>query len=181
MIEQIQEFMSEQTAALGHQVDKIRKGSVGSVRDVVAGSADNIKALKAPVRTLARSGVKVTSVSQTAVASFIELQSDIVTSTLTDVALRLDRAAKAGNVVDLVRDQIELTHATRGRIVDDAQRAVEIIKVASRDLKGVATHAYEQITDTGAKKAPAAKRTTRKAKRATRKTGTRARKAAAAA
>lgn len=180
MIEQIQDFVSERKSAITDQVQKFRKESVETVRDAVAGSADNIKALKSPVRTIARSGVKVTSVSQTAFASLIELQSDIVTSTLTDVALRLERAARADNIVDLVRDQFELAQATRGRVVEDAQRAVEIFKVAGRDLKGVATHAYERFLETAEEKAPAVKTAKRKAKRAVRKTTTRARKAVAA-
>jgi hypothetical protein len=181
MIEQIQDFVSEQTAAITSQVKKLRKESTATVRDAVVDSAGNIKMLKTPVRVIARSGVKMTSVSQTAVASLIELQSDMVTSALSDVALRLERAARADGIVDLVRDQFELAHATRGRVVEDAQRAVQIFKVAGRDLKGVATHVYERIVDTAEEKAaPVAKTTKRKAKRVVRKAGTRtrARKAA---
>jgi hypothetical protein len=179
MIEQIQDFVSEQTAAISSQIEKFRKDSVGTVRDAVSVSADNIKSLKSPVRVIARSGVKVTNVSQTAVASLIELQSDVLTSALSDVALRLERAARADGVVELVRDQFELAQATRGRVIEDAQRAVEIFKVAGRDLKGVATHAYERFVETAEDKAPVVKATRRKAKRAVRKTTTRTRKAAA--
>ena len=93
---------------------------------------------------IARSGVKLTAVSQTAVASLIELQSDMLTSALSDAALRLERASRADNVVDLVRDQIEMIPATRARIVEDAQRAVTIFKAAGRDLRGVATNVYEK-------------------------------------
>ncbi len=143
MIEQIQDFMSEQTAAITTKVNQIRKESTATMREAVVDSAGNIKSLKSPIRVIARSGVKLTSVSQTAVASLIELQSDVVTSALSDVALRLERAARADGIVDLVRDQFELANATRGRVVEDAQRAVQIFKVAGRDLKGVATHVYE--------------------------------------
>jgi hypothetical protein len=177
MIEQIQEFVTDKTAALSTQVEKIRKESVVTVREAVVGGADNLKALKSPVRVVARSGVKVTTVSQTAVASLIELQSDVLTSALTDVAVRLERAAKADSIVGLVREQFELGQATRGRIVEDAQRAVHIFKVAGRDLKGVATHAYERFVEVTEEKAPVAKTARAKAKRVVRKT-TRARKAA---
>ena len=177
MIEQIQEFVTDKASALTNQVEKIRKESVETVREAVAGGADNLKALKSPVRVVARSGVKVTTVSQTAVASLIELQSDVLTAALTDVAVRLERAAKADSIVELVREQIELGQATRGRIVEDAQRAVEIIKVAGRDLKGVATRAYERFVETTEEKAPAARTARAKTKRVVRKT-TRARKAA---
>ena len=177
MIEQIQEFVTDKASALTNQVEKIRKDSVETVREAVAGGAGNLKALKSPVRVVARSGVKVTTVSQTAVASLIELQSDVLTAALTDVAVRLERAAKADSIVGLVREQFELGQATRGRIVEDAQRAVEIIKVAGRDLKGVATHAYERFVETTEEKAPAVKTARAKTKRVARKT-TRARKAA---
>jgi len=76
-----------------------------------------------PVRTLARSGIKITNVSQTAVASLIELQSDMLTSAISDAALRLERASRADNIVELVREQVEMIPATRDRIVEDAQRA----------------------------------------------------------
>jgi len=184
MIEQIQDFVSEQTAAITSKVKQIREESTTSVRDAVVESAGSIKSLKSPVRVIARSGVKLTSVSQTAVASLIELQSDVLTSALSDVALRLERAARADGIVDLVRDQYELAYATRGRVVEDAQRAMQIFKVAGRDMKGVATHVYETIVDTAEEKAaPAVKTAKRKAKRVVRKakTKTRARKAAKAA
>ncbi len=182
MIEQIQDFVSEQTAAITTKVKQIRKESTATMRDAVVDSAGNLKSLKSPVRVIARSGVKLTSVSQTAVASLIELQSDVVTSALSDVALRLERAARAEGIVDMFRDQIELAHATRGRVVEDAQRAVQIFKVASRDLKGVATHVYETIVDTAEEKAaPVVKRAKRKTTRVVRKAKTRARKTAKAA
>ena len=108
-------------------MQKFRKDSAETVREAFVGSAENIKALKSPVRVFARSGVKLTNVSQTAVSNLIELQSDILTSALSDVALRLERAARAENLVDLVRDQFEMVPATRARGVEDAQLAVDIV------------------------------------------------------
>jgi hypothetical protein len=179
MIAQMQEFVSEQTAALTGQVEKFRKESVETVREAMAGSADNIKSLKAPVRVFARSGVKLASVSQTAVSSLIELQSDMLTSALSDVALRLERAARADSIFDLVRDQFEMLPATRTRVVEDAQRAVHIFKVAGRDLRDVAAHTYERVVETTEEKVPEVKSAKRKVRRAVRKTTARARKAAA--
>lgn len=185
MISQIQEFVAEQTAVLQDQVEKIAKGSVETVRESAVGSAETLKSLKSPVRTLARSGVKVTTVSQTAVASLIELQSDMLTSAISDAALRLERASRADNVIDLFRTQIEMLPATRDRIVEDAQRAVTIIKHAGRDLRGVATNLYERVIETAEEKVPEVKVkvkvSKRKTKRAVRKAPVRARKAKTAA
>jgi hypothetical protein len=180
MIAQMQEFVAEQTAALTGQVEKMRKESVETVRGAATESAENLKALKSPVRTLARSGIKVTAVSQTAVASLIDLQSDMLTAAISETALRLERAARAENVLELVRDQIEMIPATRTRIVEDAQRAALIFKHAGRDLRGVATHLYERVVEPTEEKATVAVKTAkRKTKRVVRNAKTRARKVAA--
>ena len=185
MINQVQEFVAEQAAALSSQVEKMRKESVETVREAVVGSASGLKALKSPVRTLARSGIKITNVSQTAVASLIELQSDMLTSAISDAALRLERASRADNIVELVREQVEMIPATRDRIVEDAQRAALIFKHAGRDLRGVATNLYERVVETAEENIPEvtvtkrrAKAGARKTKAAVRKTTTRVRKTA---
>jgi len=182
MIVEMREYVAERGELLAGRVRKLRKTSVESVREAVSDSAESLKSLKSPVRLIARSGVKLTTVSHSAVQNLIELQSEMVTSALTDVALRLERATRAASLVDLVRDQIELTPATRARLVEDANRAVAIFKVAGRDLRNVATHAYESFVEKNAARAAAeAKPVRRKAKRVTRKTVVRVKKAAAAA
>ena len=143
------------------------------------GSAETLKSLKSPVRTIARSGVKITAVSQNAVASLIELQSDMITSAITAAALRLERASRADGLVDLVRDQIEMIPASRDRIVEDGKRAVHIFKVAGRDLRGVAANLYEKVVDATEEQIPEVKVAKRKVKTAVRKTKARARKVAA--
>ena len=137
----MQEYISERGDLLTGKVRSFRKNSAATVREAITGSAETLKALKSPVRMIARSGVKLTSVSQTAVQSLIELQSDVVTSALTDVALRLERATRAENIVELVREQIELTPATRARMAEDETRVVTIVKVAGREFRIVAKHA----------------------------------------
>ena len=63
--------------------------------------------------------------------------------------------------------------------MDHATRAVEIFKVAGRDLRDVARHAYEIVIKATEDKVPEVKKARRKVKRAVRKTTARARKAAA--
>ena len=185
MIVQLQEYVAERGELLVGQVRKLRENSVDSVREAVSGSAESLKSFKSPVRVIARSGIKISTVSQSAVQELIELQAEIITAGLTDVALRLERATRAATLIDLVRDQIELTPATRARLVEDINRAVAIFKTASRDLRNVATHAYESIVEKNAKDAveKVAKPIRRKtaAKRPARKAPVRARKAKVAA
>lgn len=184
MFTQIQEFMTEQTQALADQAQKFRDDPVETVREAAVTSAEGIKSLKQPVRMIARSGVKLTTISQTALQGLIELQSEIVTSALTDAALRLERAARADNVVDMLQEQAESLRATRDRLVDEAGRAMAIFKHAGRDVAKVATQTYAKVVETDEDEAPTPVKTrARKTKRpvrkaAARKTTVRARKAA---
>ena len=179
MFTQIQDFMTEQKNALAAQAHRFREDPVESARGVAAGSAEGLKSLKDPVRVIARSGVKLTAISQNALQGLIELQSEIVTSALTDAANRLERAARADNVIDLMQEQAEALRATRDRMVDEAARAFAIFKDAGRDVSKVATQTYAKVVETDDEEAPVAKTApVRKAKRAVRKTTVRARKAA---
>lgn len=175
----VKELRSERRRDLGEQMNRFRDEPIETMREVAVSSADGIKALKAPVRALAHSSVKLATISQNAVQSLIELESDVITSTLTAAAMRLERAAQAEGVADLVLDQAEMLGATRDRIVDHATRAIEIFKVTRRDLRGVARHAYEVVIKATEEQVPEVKKAKRKVKRAVRKTTARARKAAA--
>jgi predicted amino acid-binding ACT domain protein len=180
MVARINEFASEQRQALAVQVQKFREQPIESMREVAMTSADGIKSLKAPVRAFAHSGVKLTAVSQNAMRDLIELESEVVTSALTAAALRLERAVEAENVVYLVLEQAEMLGATRDRIVDEMTRAVEIFKVAGREVRKVGTHLYGQVFER-AEEAPLKAKGTRarKARSAVRKSTARVRKAAA--
>jgi hypothetical protein len=177
MIVEMQEFMNEQTQALAGQAQEFRKNPERFMRKALVDSAQGLSSLKRPVRMVSHSGVKLTVVSQNTLASLIELQSEVVTSAMTAVAKRLERAADAEGVVDLVLDQFAMLPASRERIVDEATRAVEIFKVAGRDVGRIATHVLATVTGqtdeelTAAKKTAARKtrRAVGKAKRAVRK------------
>jgi len=182
MFNQIQEFVTEQTQALAGQAQKFRDDPVETVREAAVTSAEGIKSLKQPVRVISRSGVKLTAISQTALQGLIELQSEIVTAALTDVAVRLERASRADNVVDLLQDQAEALRATRDRLVDEASRAMGIFKHAGRDVAKVASQAYAKVVESDEAAAPvpaATRKTKRPVRKAVRKTTARTRKVAA--
>ncbi len=170
MIANSNEFRSERRRELAEQMYRFRDEPIETLRKVAVNSAGGIKSLKAPVRAFAHSGVKLATLSQNAVQNLIELESEVITSTLTAAAMRLERAAEAEGVFDLVLDQAEMLGATRDRIVDHTTRAVEIFKVAGRDLSDVARHTYEVFIKATEEKVPEVKRARRKVKRAVRKT-----------
>jgi histone H3/H4 len=180
MIVQMQEFMNEQTQALAHQAQKFRKNPVGFMRKALVDSAEGLKSLKSPVRKMAHSGVKFTVVSQHALQSLIEFESEVITSALSGAAARFEHAARAEDIVDLVRDQADMLPATRDRLVDEATRGAAIFKDAGREVRKLAMETYGKVFETAGNELPKAKTTrARKAKRVVRKTTARARRLAA--
>ena len=178
MISHIQEFVIDKAQALNHRVIRMRQGSVKSARVAVQGSAVSLKGLKNPVRLVARSGVRLSTVSQTAVQELIELQSEALTAAITEFAQRLERAARAASVNELVRGQVEMLPATRARVAGAAGRVLQIVASTGREIRDLATETFERVTEAAEKPAPARSRR-RKAKKATRRSATRSRKAAA--
>jgi phasin family protein len=167
MVNKIKDFVNEQREILAEQASKLRTDPVKAARAATARSAERIKALNAPIRAVSRSGVKLTAISQSTAERLIHLQEQLVTSALTDAATQLERAARADNVTDLMKDQAEVLRATRERIVSDITQAVTILKDAGGDVRKVATHTYESVT--GKAEAAPKKKAARKTARASRK------------
>jgi hypothetical protein len=134
------EFFAEHVKGLTEMVTEMRKSRVAAARRAAIESAARIKALNQRVRSLARSGVRVTAASQGAVQSLIELQEEIVTSALNDAAAQMERLAYTESVRDLARMQGEVLQAARQRIVDDISRAVTALKSAAGDVRKAAAH-----------------------------------------
>lgn len=165
MLNELNEFLDEQTKGLRDMAANLRKTRVDAARKAAIESAARIKALNSRVRGLARSGVRLTSISHGTVQSLIELQSEIVTTALGDAATQLERIAHTGNVRELAREQAEVLQATRERIVHDVARAMRILRQAARDARKVAEHEAEPVVAKAKGKIRKAKRTVRKAER----------------
>jgi hypothetical protein len=167
---EFREFVTERRPVLVGEFEKLREKGIEAVRERLDATADGVKAIKKPVHALAHSGIRLTEVSQRAAQSLIELQSEMVTSALTDAALRLQRASKADGLRDLVQEQAQLLGATRERIADEMKRAVAIFKVASRDCRKVGVQLYGKVLGPVEEELPkAGTRAVRKVKRTARK------------
>ena len=158
------EFIDEQKKGLAELLANLGKSRVAAARNAARESAARIKELNGRVRALARSGVRLTTVSQGAAQGLIELHADIVNDALTEAAAQIERMAYTESVRDLARMQGEVLQATRQRIIDDMARAVTILKDAAGDArKAIAPR--EAAAKTAAKKpAPARRKVKAKAK-----------------
>ena len=131
------DFLDEQTKGLAELAEHLRTSRLAAARQAAVKSAARIRSLNGKVRALARSGVKLTSISQDTVQSLIELQADIVNDGLTDAAAQIERIAYTGSVRDLAREQAEVLKAARERIASDLSRAMTILRKAARDARKV--------------------------------------------
>lgn len=168
------DFLDEQTKGLKELAEHLRTSRLAAARQAAVKSAARIRSLNGKVRALARSGVKLTSISQGTVQSLIELQAEIVNDGLTDAAAQIERIAYTGSVRDLAREQAEVLKAARERIAGDLTRAMTILRKAAQDARKVGER---QAAPKAAKKRKAAK----KKKVAARKTRAAARKTKAVA
>ena len=132
-----EDFLDEQTRGLAELAEHLRTSRLAAARQAAVKSAARIRSLNGKVRALARSGVKLTSISQGTVQSLIELQADIVNDGLTDAAAQIERIAYTGSVRDFAREQAEVLKAARERIAGDLSRAMTILRKAAQDARKV--------------------------------------------
>jgi phasin family protein len=141
MIAELNEFLEEQTTGLAELARRLRHSRAEVARKAAAASAARVRSLNGRVRSLAQSGVRLTSISQSTAQSLIELQAEIVTDALTDAAEQMQRIVFTSSVRDLAREQAGVLQAAQQRIVNDIARAVTILKDAAGDVRKVASRA----------------------------------------
>jgi hypothetical protein len=151
----INEFIEEQRKGLAELFETLSKSRVAAARNAARQSAARIKELNGRVRELARSGVRLTAVSQNAAQGLIELHAEIVNTALSEAATQIERLAYTESVRDLARLQSEVLQAARQRIVDDIARAVTILKDAAGDARMAVAPAKPAAKKAPARKAPA--------------------------
>jgi len=141
MIAELNEFLEEQTTGLAELARRLRHSRAEVARKAAAASAARVRSLNGRVRSLAQSGVRLTSISQSTAQSLIELQAEIVTDALTDAAEQMQRIVFTSSVRDLAREQAGVLQAAQQRIVNDIARAVSILKGAAVDVRKVTSRA----------------------------------------
>jgi hypothetical protein len=160
----INEFIEEQRKGLAELLENLSKSRVAAARNAARQSAVRIKELNGRVRALARSGVRLTAVSQNAAQGLIELHAEIVNTALSEAATQIERLAYTESVRDLARLQAEVLQATRQRIVDDIARAVTILKDAAGEARSAVAPAAPAARKAPVRKAKTKAKTKAKAK-----------------
>jgi phasin family protein len=155
---EVNEIIEQQMKGLTELVGNMKRSRVDAARRAATESAARIKSLNGRVRQVARSGVRLTYISNSAVQDLIQLQADIVNSALTEAAEQIQRMAYTESVRDLASMQAEVLQAARKRIVGDISRAVTILKTAAGDMRKAATVAKSKPAAAKKKKRKVARR-----------------------
>jgi hypothetical protein len=169
MASKLKDFLNERAKSMADQAKRFRADPLQAARKASKESAAKLKSLNDPIRAFARKGVKLTAISQGTAQSLIELQTEIVTTALSEAAARLERVSRTVSVTDMVRGQGAVLKSARDRIVDDMSRAVKILRHARGEIREVAKSKpakAQRPAKAAARKRPAgkAKRPARKAK-----------------
>jgi len=173
----VKDYVAGQMQGLGEQAGKLSKKPVEAAQKAALKSAAGLRSLKEPVRTVARSSVKLSGISHGTAQRLIELQEKVVTAALDDAAGQLERVGAGASVRELTADQVQVLMTARDRIMADMTEVVAILRSAGMDARDLAGDTYGKVTQPAPKKAAK-----KKAKQAPKKKGTKkkvAKKAAA--
>lgn len=149
--------------AIAKQIDKIVDGA----RHRAAAAAGQVADGKKPVQTLADAGVAISKVSHKATGKIIKQQARIVSNSIDAVAGRLQAAAGAESLKELVGTQVRLVPENTARLINDTRDALDIVVDAGSEVRGIVVKTFGTLRGKAAKPAkkaaarkPAARKTT---------------------
>ena len=152
-------------------MNRIADGARGSVRGLINNArrtgqraAAKVVGGKKPVRTLAGLGLKLSAVSHRTTDRVVKQQTAMTVNQLDVVAARLQSAAGATCLRDLVKKQISMTPEQFQRFTTDARKSVAILVDAGSEAREVVKGAVQDLRakqpkprKKAARKAPAKK------------------------
>jgi len=150
----VKDYVAGQMQGLGEQAGKLSKKPVEAAQKAALKSAAGLRSLKEPVRTVARSSVKLSGISHGTAQRLIELQEKVVTAALDDAAGQLERVGAGASVRELTADQVQVLMTARDRIMADMAEVVAILRSAGVDARDLAGDTYGKVTQPAPKKAP---------------------------
>ncbi len=149
-------------------------------RDLAVNGAQWVAKGRKPLHLVTESGLRLNTISHKSIARLLNVQAEMVEGTLVATAKRLETAANANSVRDLLNDQVALLPATRDRLTGDARKAMVVLSDTGEDIKSLVTETLSDLSVTGESTVEDAIDTATKAtRRATKKAGNAAKRATA--
>ena len=157
--------------------------TLSSSRDLAVNGAHLVAKGRKPLHLVTESGLRLNTISHKSIARLMNVQAEMIEGTLVGTAKRLETAAKAHSVRELLNEQVALIPATRERLTGDARKMMDVITDTGGDIKELVSGTVSALSDSGKTAAKTTRRVTKKAsnaaKRATAKTRKTATKAKA--
>lgn len=141
-------------------------------------AAGRISDGKKPLNTLTGLGLRLSAVSYRTTEKLLKQHTRLVENQLDTLALRLNKAADAGSVRELVGTQIKLLPEQLGRLAADTRASFTIVAKAGAEAGNVVSGTIKSFGSRA--KAPARKKTARKTATKKARKSSAARKPAAA-
>jgi hypothetical protein len=165
-------------------INRISAGARGSVRAVIDGArarshyaAKTVTKSKKPLNTLSGLGLKLSAVSHRTTDRVVKQQTQLAANQLDVIAARLESAAGATCLRDLVKKQLRMTPQQLQRFGRDTRDSLAIIVEGGSEVREVVKGTIQTLRRQDVKPGAKAKRAKKKVAKTVRKT---ARKTAAA-
>ncbi|MEO1574619.1 MAG: phasin family protein, partial [Pseudomonadota bacterium] len=163
--------------------------SLSGSRDIATNGAQWVNRGVKPLHVVTESGLRLNTISHKSVARLVNVQAEMIEGALKAVAKRLETAANANSVSELLNEQVALFPATRDRLTGDVRKALDVMSDTSDDLRDLFSETVrdfqndgESVVEEAVETATrAAKRTKRRASKVAKRAKTRTRKAATTA
>jgi phasin family protein len=140
-------------------LDNITERARGRYASIVHGArsqteqaASLIRGGKKPVKTLSRLGVELTSISHRATSKVLKNQARLIENQIDALAGRLHSAARAGNLRDLVRDQIRLIPQNASQFVEDTRQTFTVVAEAGSEVRELVVGTVSELRGSKAPK-----------------------------
>ncbi|MFK7887073.1 MAG: phasin family protein [Gammaproteobacteria bacterium] len=123
--------------------------TLSSSRDFAVGGAQLVARGRKPLHLMTESGLRLNTISHKSIARLMNVQAEMLEGTLVATAKRLETAANANSVRELVNDQVALLPATRERLSGDARKALDVISNTGGDLRELVTETFADLQNNG--------------------------------
>ncbi len=119
------------------------------VRDTLDNSANWVEKGKSPVKALTDKTLKLNRITHNSTARLVRVQAEFVEGTVEAAAQRLQAAARADSLANLVSGQMDLMPATRDRIVTDARKTLDVLSDTRDDLRSLVRETVDALRANG--------------------------------
>ncbi len=135
-----------------NEMSRIAEQARGRFSELVGGAqkgarqaATRVSRGKQPVKALSRVGLKLTAVGHRTADKILKQNTKMVENQIDAFASRLQAAASASDVRDLVETQVRLIPQNASRLVNDAREALSIVAGAGSEVRDLLAEAVDGV------------------------------------